>query len=102
MCAMIRVNIEPDSIDDALQIIKEGNDYLLWKVHDAEAIVAEKKIILSDVDPAADTPVARVVAFLAVEEAINQIEESIEYICNNIENAFPSPDDFEKADEEDE
>jgi hypothetical protein len=79
-----------------------GNEYLIGKVDDAEAIVEGRKINPAEVDPAADTPAARIVAFLAVAEKIREIEEAIEYICNNIPNAFPSSSDFEEFDEEDE
>src|SRR5688572_23644649 len=102
MCAMIRVNVEPFSAEDAMRMIKTGNEYLIWKVDDAEEIVRAKGINPAEVDPAADTATARIVAFLAVAEKISEIEEAIEHICNNIPHAFPSSSDFEEFDEEDE
>ena len=96
MSAYIQVNVEPSTPRDAVLMLIVAIEYLVCVIRDAEAVLEEEKIIPAEVDPAADTREARIVAFLSLAETLYEIEESVEYIRNNIGNNLPSPSDLEK------
>ena len=79
-------------------MIDVGIEYLESAIIDADAILREQQVNLDDVGAMADTPVARIAAFLAIDSSIEELRGMFEEICNAVENNLPSPDDFEEAD----
>src|SRR4051794_31074663 len=98
MTLFMRVEVEPSTTREAMNMIDVGIEYFESAIQEADIILHEQKVNLDDVDTTAGTPLARIAALVAAESSIHALREMFEEICIEIENDLPSPDDFAEVD----